>query len=423
MSSLLLETLKDGLDPALAARLSNEPELRNDAEKYLQDILVNEQIFSTESFTTTSALKDDAGASQKTMTEEIAELDFQLRQVELKLAALTDDNRDLIIDISMDLKNVNNKIHTDFEQEINALNTSLASIKTSLDTRSMEKLSSAIHSSNSILSSLDSILDIYELPALCGLCIMQGNYQEALEIATMVKMLLIKFPHLKTFTALQQQINKAMDAMVKGLIRLLNTNLKQSNIFKIFHILNRPNLLSSDGFSSSSSSASEQKVANNHQLKLLYLNSRFKYITDEVDSLKPLLKLKNATYLKRYIEIYREHLFNSISVFFSIFGGSAEDTNDKHLLNQFVKSLANLLVDDIRKHLPAIEENVKEDDPESKSMVDGIILQVIYLCRSLSKFGLDFESLVTWSLCTQEPIVVSEEDWVSNLAKVKKFRS
>lgn len=427
MSSLLLETLQDGLNTNLSSKLESDPKLRQETEKYLQDILVCEQLLSTESFTTTSTSRAGPGDSQKTLTEEIADLDSQLRQAELRLASVTNQNRDLIVDISEDLKNVNTMIEADLEEKITSINSSLTSMKTTVDAKAVDKFSAAIDSSNSILSNLDSILDIYELPALCGLCIMQGNYQEALEIATMIKMLLIKFPNLKTFHHLQQQIDKAVDVMVKGLIRLLNTNLKQSNLFKIFQILNRPNLLYLEQSNQGQTfSSQEQKLANNQRLKLIFLNSRFKFITNEVNALQPLIKLKNVTYLKRYIEIYREHLFKSISVFYAIFGNSSEfgeDESDKHLLSSYISSLAHLLVLEIREHLPSIMEKEDEDNFESKNLTDGIILQIIYLCRSLSKHGLDFESLVTWELCFKEPVLISEEDWTRNLSKVKKFRS
>lgn len=414
MSSILLDTLKDGLDPGLAGMLEKDPELKKDTQQYLEELLVNSELLSTEMFTSSTESKG------KNLVEEIAELDHQLRQIELQLATIANENRDLIVGVTEDVKLVHNTISEELNKNIAAMKQGLEN-KIAVDNKAVKKVSQAISANNSILHNMDSILDIYELPTLCGLCIMQGNYQEALEILTLVKMLTVKFPNLKTFKQLQTQVDYELKLMVRGLIKLLNTNLKQSNILKIFQILNRPNLVASE------EDENDQTISGNKTLKLIYLNSRFKFIMNEVASLQPLLKLKKLTYLKRYIEIYREHLYNSLSIYHAIFlsTGLKSDTNDdKLLLHMYIKKLVYLMVEELRTHLPKVQEGENTaDEVELNSLRDGVILQVIYLCRSLSKYSLDFESLITWELCIKEPSLIAQEDWARNLAKLKKFKS
>ncbi|QWU88078.1 hypothetical protein CA3LBN_002343 [Candidozyma haemuli] len=384
MSSILLDTLKDGLDPGLAGMLEKDPELKKDTQQYLEELLVNSELLSTEMFTSSTETKG------KNLVEEIAELDHQSRQIELQLATIANENRDLIVGVTEDVKLVHNTIGEDLNKNIAAMKQGFEN-KIAVDNKAVKKVSQAISANNSILHNMDSILDIYELPTLCGLCIMQGNYQEALEISTSVKMLTVKFPNSKTFKQLQTQVDNELKLMVRGLIKLLNTNLKQSNILKIFQILNRPNLVTSE------EDENDQTISGNKTLKLIYLNSRFKFIMNEVASLQPLLKLKKLTYLKRYIEIYREHLYNSLSIYHAIFlsTGLKSDTNDdKLLLHMYIKKLVYLMVEELRTHLPKVQEGENTaDEVELNSLRDGVILQVIYLCRSLSKYGLDFERI------------------------------
>lgn len=428
MSALLIDCLKENLDPALASRLETDESLKKEAVAYLNEILVNEQLLSTDSFASTTS----AVPGKTTLTEEIAELDLRARQIDIKLSKLTNDNRDLIINVSQDLKAVGNKMDTRLDAEISAilLNINDMHVKWESPTkaRAAEKLATA---SNSVLFDIDAILDILELPTLCKLCILQGNYQEALEISMLVKMLIIKFPNLQTFRKIEDNIKLELQIMVKGLIKLLNTNLKQSNILKIFQILNRPDLINiTDGakveIAGSSNSASKNTVVRDRCLKVIYLNSRFKFITSELASLKPLLKLKKVTYLKRCIETYREHLSNSLSIYHAIFHSvsRAEDkAEDSFLVHAFIKNLVKILIAELRAHYQDIGPANTEDDAEIRGQKDGVVLQLIYLCKSLDKYGLNFESMLTWELCLVEPTLVSEEDWLRNLLKVKKFRS
>lgn len=415
MSGLLVDTLKSGLEPELAAQLDASETLRRDAEAFLQDLLINEQLLSTDTYTTTSS------ATTKTLTEEIAELDLALRTLEVQLAQLTNANRDLIVDVSRDLKSATDKIDTRLGSELSALVLSLSDAgHMRMDSRAADKLALAILANNLVLLNIDSILDILELPTLCRLCIMQGNYQEALEISTMVKMLIIKFPTLALFRKIEAQIRSELHLMVRGLIKLLNTNLKQSNILKIFQILNRPDLVD---IASGAGSVAPSSLLREKALKIIYLNSRFKFIHNEVASLRPLLKLKKLTYLKRYIEIYREYLFNSLSIYYAIFRTNSLDANeddDMFLINSYVSNLAKMLVAELRAYLPELGPL---DDLDSTSLRDGVILQVIYLCKSLDKYGIDFESIITWELCIKAPPLISQADWTRNLAKVKKFRT
>lgn len=449
MSQILLNTLKEDLDPSLVQILDTDTQLSGITEKYLLDLLINDDLLSTDIYTTTSSNSQENSSDKKrTLTEEIAELDQQHRQIDLKLASITNTNRDLIIDISEDLNSINDQIDSKLTAEIEHMLKTLKleeveqdAEKSKANSENMDKfnitinerLTNSIKTNNSVLSNIDSILDILEIPTLCKLCILQGNYQESLEIFMLSQTLVIRFPKLVVFRKIHDQVDRELQLMVRGLIKLLNTNLKQNNILKIFQILNKPDLINYSTSSSSDISREEKVSQKDRFLKMIYLNSRFKFITNELANLKPIIKFNKLTYLKRFIEIYREYIFNSLSIYHAIFNSKSalveaqqKEEEDSILISQFIKNLADLLCKELDLYLPEIINPSSTDEDiniEKVSQKDGIILQILYLCRSLAKYNVDFENILAWNLCYKDPTpLVSESDWNKNISKIKKVR-
>lgn len=415
MSNILLETLITDLDPALKAYVAS-PAIKAQSQHYLEQLLVNEEFLSTDAFTTTTTAQ-----KHKTITEEIAELDDQQRTANVKLASITNTNRDLIIDVSQDLKAINETIISDMKSEAKGILKLFKPDDKKFDFQANDQLASVIGINSSVLSNIDSILDLLELPTLCKICILQGNYQEALEISVLSTTLIIKYPKILIFHKIHQQIQIELNLMVKNLIKLLNTNLKQNNLIKIFNILTKLDLLNFDKSDSVNTKNSPERT---RFLKVIYFNSRYKYILTELNNLKPLIKFNKFSYLKRYIEVYRSDVYHSLSMFFTILNHSLNlDSNpqeDNLLTNQFIKNLAYNLVNELKKYLPEVLSQ-KDDDDDVKNQLEGLILQIIYLCKSLSRFGQNFENIVVWELCYNEELIL-EVEWKSNLAKVDKFR-
>lgn len=273
------------------------------------------------------------------------------------------------------------------------------------------------------MNNIDSVLDILELPTLCKLCILQGNYQESLEISTYIQSLMIRYPKITLFKTINEQIDYELKVMIKGLIKLLNTNLKQNHILKIFQILHK---LFDNNNNNNDNNYENWDIDNESILITIFLNSRFKFIINEISSLKPLIKFNKLTYLKRYIEIYREFMFNSLSIYNIIFKNKTHNQNQQQqkqiiIINQFIQSLVKLLCQEFKHYLPDIKskkiDHSIESEFELKSSIDGLILQLIYLCRSLTGFGLDFEPIILLELVNDD--LIPESDWLRNLSKVK----
>ncbi|RLV91994.1 Conserved oligomeric Golgi complex subunit 8 [Spathaspora sp. JA1] len=396
--SILLDTLKSGLDPQYQQLLDSNPELSTKSQEFLERLLINDDLLSTDTFMASSVntTNDNSPTSRKTLIEEIAELDSTHRAINLKLSQITDSNRDLIIDINNDLHTV---VH---DQLLDSYPAKLDSISKLLESDVLVHTHTTSSINTLVLDKIDSILDILELPTLCKICILQGNYQEALEISMLIQTLIIRFPKLLIFTQIHQQIELELKSMVKGLLKLLTTDLKQNNIIKIFQILNKLDLLTG----TNNLIVNDETNEKTKLLKIIYLNSRYKFITNQVNSLDPLIKFNKLTYLKRFIETYREYIFNSLSIFTTIFKQQQDENN--LLINQFIQSLTELLIQQLHTHLKDIDQN----------QVNGIILQIIYLCKSLAGFSMDFESMIVYELCFKLKLI-GEEDWNGNLKKVK----
>lgn len=445
MSQILLDTLKDGLDSEYQVLLQNNPQFLKQAEQYLSELLINDDLLSTEAFMASSELQqtsnttmtqsESTATTKRTLIEEIAELDMNQRAVNLKLSSLTDSNRDLIIDISNDLQLVHSKLNQEYQSQIDSLMKLIDNEKNSSfhsHHHHNDNYKYLVNLNNSILDKIDSVLDILELPTLCRLCILQGNYQESLEISMLIQALIIRFPKLSIFIKIHEKIEYELKLMVNGLVKLLNTNLKQNNILKIFQILNKLDLSGGSLLFNNSHNGKDTKYQKDKFLKLIYLNSRYKFIINEIESLKPLIKFNKLSYLKRFIETYREFIFNSLSIFNIIFKpttATSEDDNENSLLiNQFIRSLAGLLCRELSAYLPDIKlQNTNTDDLEAEidlsSQIDGLILQIIYLCKSLSNFQVDFEPIILNELCYTTPTpLISESDWLRNSQKVKRHR-
>lgn len=424
--SLLLDDLLLQLDPRLREHLTEDSKTRNEVAAYLESLLINDDLLSTETFTTNTVAQK---SKKRTLIEEIAELDHKYRQTEIKLTAITNDNKGTIIEINQDLHTINNEIRVNYADSVKRIREIIA--KESLTKSKVavnDKLNAAIKTTSTVLTNVDSVLDYLELPTLCKLCILQGNYQESLEISMTAQSLTIKYPNFVIFRHIRNQVEQELKLMVNGLIKLLNTNLKQSQLLRVFQILRKVDLVYVSNAASDNTAAAKERY-----LKMIYLNSRFRFIANEIATLKPLIKFNKFTYLKRFIEVYREYLFNSLSLYHLLFSafdsseGSAEDDDGQLFLQQFIQTVAEMLAEEFRTHFPKQESTANDDDDlgelEYLTQRDGLILQLIYLCRSLAKFNLDFECILVSEFCYADQVLFDENDWLRNLQKVKKFRN
>ena len=126
-------------------------------------------------------------------------------------------------------------------------------------------------------------------------------------------------------------------------------------------------------------------------------------------------------YLKRYIEIFREQSFSTISMFRNIFPPTGEpsssDVDDAlqlpSALASFPSHLIGLLMDTLRAYLPNII------DPSAR---ESLLMQVLYASNSLGRLGADFSMMIATLPPAPSPAEAdgetdAEPEWVRVIKK------
>lgn len=162
-----------------------------------------------------------------------------------------------------------------------------------------------------IFENLTSITDLMELPSLAETCIKTGHYQEAIMLYSHTYSLRKKFPDSSIISDIANSVqNSVGTTMLTGLVKLLCTNLSMTSIKKILQYL-----IAIPPFNNSTSQNNNQE-----SLLIVYLSMRLKFIENEIKSYSfdtdnedrnPLLEIS----IKRQIEVVREHIYMSLSVY------------------------------------------------------------------------------------------------------------
>lgn len=181
------------------------------------------------------------------------------------------------------------------------------------------KLSSGL---TTVLENIDPITQIMELPFLTRTCICMGHYQEAIMLYEFTNTLVLKFPNSKIIEKVCENVLlEIQHTMVHGLVNLFNSNLGVNSIKKTLQFLN--------------SIPPFKNNRNNNTLLTVYLQMRTKFIINEIENYSVssdsaagrMADTKNPNLseslveitIKKQIEIVREHLYNTISVFMKNF--------------------------------------------------------------------------------------------------------
>ena len=153
-------------------------------------------------------------------------------------------------------------------------------------------------------------------------------------------------------------------------------------------------------------------MAADDSLQAVFLICRFSNLLDTLEALDPLRQLadderqrqnkagqswsggqQTERYLKRYIEVFREHSFNIISISKNIGGGPSGPSNTEldplattpPALSTFPLHLVGMLLDTLRAYLPTVKDQTSRE---------SIITQVLYCAGSLGRLGADFSMLL-----------------------------
>ncbi|KAJ4151315.1 hypothetical protein LMH87_012023 [Akanthomyces muscarius] len=159
-------------------------------------------------------------------------------------------------------------------------------------------------------------------------------------------------------------------------------------------------------------------------LPAIFLICRFSNLIRTLEALKPLRDLadeermrqhragqswsggqQTERFLKRFIEVFREHSFNLISISKNAGGGSTSMTGSSAdnlgsippILSAFPVHLVGMLLETLRIYLPVVKDQASRE---------SILTQVLYCAGSLGRLGADFGMLLPSIGVTEWPDLV-----------------
>lgn len=247
-----------------------------------------------------------------------------------------------------------------------------------------------------LLKNLEKIQDILELPSLAMACVRNGYYAEALDLASHARRLRVRYPNIKIIDQIQEDIGKVLNTMMVQLLKLLRQQVKLPTLIKIFSYLQRMH-----PFNSSEHNPSKQ-------LQQLYFASRLHFIRGQLQTLTPFKTQSPEKYVKRYLEIYREHVFATIIGFKSIFPETEVSANQK-LVAQFLRTTVTDLQTVVQEVVPEITDSATRN---------SLWLQVAYCSQSLGRVGGDF-----WPAIQGSVDCIDNSEWFEALRKQQDISS
>jgi hypothetical protein len=207
----------------------------------------------------------------------------------------------------------------------------------------------------------DKLLDVLEIPQLMETCVRNGYYQEALELSSHVSNLREKH-HAIIVDDVADEANGILQLMTAQLLGVLREPVKLPALIKAVGYLRKLQDL------------------DDVQLGLAFLSSRLhNYRARLVDIEKD--RGEPVRYLRQYIDLFREHVFDIISQYTTIFSGMTGDQ-----LATFVNLCVDDLVQLVHRYIPRIASD--------SAAMSSILVQLGYCSLSFARAGLDFSSLL-----------------------------
>ncbi|KKY17710.1 putative dor1-like family protein [Phaeomoniella chlamydospora] len=293
---------------------------------------------------------------------------------------------------------------------------------------------------------VDRLSDILELPTLLSTAISSVSaagpgsgtnsgvsYSSALDLFAHIKRLQTLYPTSTIVKGVLDEAEEAMNEMTSNLIASLRSqqNIRLAAAIRTIGWLRR---VAPDLSTSSASRSGQNAVAISHNegsFGALFLVCRLANLLSMLEALAPLRDLadqeterrkqtqvesmsgqegktsksglsrtrsdfygqQSERYLKRYIEIFREQSFSTISMYKNIFpdeGEGGSDTSGGLLplpaaLHTFPLHLVELLTETLKTYMPNIKDG---------SARESLLTQVLYTAGSLGRLGADFGLII-----------------------------
>ncbi|QLL32431.1 hypothetical protein HG536_0C06000 [Torulaspora globosa] len=254
-----------------------------------------------------------------------------------------------------------------------------------------------------VLENLTKMTDLMELPFLARTCIRTGHYREAVMLYNFSKSLPNKFPGSSIVERIHRNVSdETTMTMLTGLVRLLSTNLTANQLKKLLNYL-----VAIPPFDGKDKSC----------LLQVYLRMRRAFIKQECSAYSLAVERSNDALremmIKRKIEVLREHMHMSLSVF-------AENYETK-LAPLWIPLDTKLLASEDEKRIPTspfvlrfindcLDDFLQEllDAHLEQTLSDSVCLQLVYCSFRLRDLNQNYHSLFLNKICESNLFAVEQ---------------
>lgn len=250
-------------------------------------------------------------------------------------------------------------------------------------------VSSSRETPSLLLKNIDKAGEILELPTLTRACVQNGLYSEALDIVGHAKLLSSRYPNINIISTVLREVLDVQSELLDELLALLTKSVKLPQIIKTVSYLKRIPPFSDK-------SAEESTRA----LRQVYFAARIAYIKSQLGEIS--YRDQSDKYLKRYIEIIREHAFATITNFRLTFTDSSNET-----AGEFLRCIVRELSSQLDEHLSELTDSQRAN----------IWLQIAYCSQSMGRVGGEFGAVLK-DLVKEEH---AQKDWASAVEKQKEI--
>ncbi|KAI9317581.1 oligomeric Golgi complex subunit 8, partial [Dichotomocladium elegans] len=215
-----------------------------------------------------------------------------------------------------------------------------------------------------VLEHQNVLVDLLEIPQLMETCVWNGYYSEAMDLASHVRLLCVRYP-LEIVQSIQKQVQTSVDLMLVQLVSHLRRPIKLAAAMNVIGHLRRMDVFTSEV-----------------ELRMMFLRCRHDHLTQRLERIKR-GEGEAFEYTKRYIDVMREQMFEIATQYMSVF--SQQEQQSILILSDYMIRLLRDIQALLEAQLPKISDT---------SSLASILTQLQYCGMSLGRVGLDFRYLL-----------------------------
>ncbi|GBC10851.1 hypothetical protein RclHR1_09960002 [Rhizophagus clarus] len=324
-------------------------------------------------------------------------------KIQKELAELSFREYKSCIHVNSCYADINNSLDN-LSSQLSTLIAAIPLLETSSESFSQQtkQISSQRNKINTILEHHDNLLEILEIPQLMDTCVRNGLYSEVMDLSQHVARLVSKHSNIPLIQQIDQDVKQTMQLMLSKLISLLREQIKLPSCLKVIGYLRR------------------MEAFDETELRLVFLLSRDAYLQTLIHTIDKERK-DPVHYLKKWIDIFREHFFDIVTQYRAIFADDGGGLTPTPIYSSFIPrspsspwtttssdsneysfgrhnlTATTVLADYTIYILDQLTSVLAEFTPfiTDTQSLSSILTQLMYCGMSFGRVGVDFRHLVT----------------------------